>query len=74
MGAEFIFDNPSKELHFVIDDRNVVIWETLPAGEKGSTFAFQTRQMAENFAIGYARRLGFVRRLAEQTEPQELTV
>ena len=73
--GEFIFNNLHRELqtlHFFIDEMNVVTWETLPAGEKGSTIQFNSRQKAEDFILSYARRLGYIRRQVEESQEVSL--
>mgnify|MGYP001584084651 CR=1 FL=1 len=63
---ELVFENPPKEMHFEIDDWNVVTWETLPAGESGHTIPFHSGQRAEEFVTSYAIRMGFKIKVTEE--------
>lgn len=63
-----MFEDPPRELRFVIDDRNIVSWKTLPVGEAGSTIPFPSEKGAEEFVISYAIRMGYVRKLIEDSQ------
>lgn len=74
---EIIFTNTSpnssgKELHFGVDQRNIVTWQIIPEGESGATRPFRDIAGAEGFMERYAIRLGFPNRLV-QVEPEILS-
>jgi len=62
--TQIITNSSGKELHFDVDQRNVVTWQIIPEGEAGSTRPFASISGAEHFMERYAKRLGFTNRIS----------